>query len=287
MNKNILLLFSFLITLILCNCFVLSKDLNNDGIVDIRDLSIVAKAFGSKQGDTNWNPDADLNKDGTINIIDLNMVADNMREISSKSQPSGISSTSLLSISNIISWVKNLFIKPTAVQSSAKTIVYVDPIKIVDSRLTSGKTFTIDVNVYNVSDPSLYGFELDLKYNPNILKVTDVKVSDFLNVNPSINQIFQTYDVKDDYVKIIASSLGYVNGKSGSGTLVNVTFQVIGEEETSLDLFDGMLVGYKRIEDPAPIEIKNVIQDDGYFNNNPGMKIQYSIMRPSYGTIIY
>lgn len=287
MNKNILLLFSFLITLILCNCFVLSKDLNNDGIVDIRDLSIVAKAFGSKQGDTNWNPDADLNKDGTINIIDLNMVADNMREISSKSQPSGISSTSLLSISNIISWVKNLFIKPTAVQSSAKTIVYVDPIKIVDSRLTSGKTFTIDVNVYNVSDPSLYGFELDLKYNPNILKVTDVKVSDFLNVNPSINQIFQTYDVKDDYVKIIASSLGYVNGKSGSGTLVNVTFQVIGEEETSLDLFDGMLVGYKRIEDPAPIEIKNVIQDDGYFNNNPGMKIQYSIMRPSSGTIIY
>jgi hypothetical protein len=36
---------------------------------------IVALAYGSKPGDTNWNEIADINKDGCIDLIDLAMVA--------------------------------------------------------------------------------------------------------------------------------------------------------------------------------------------------------------------
>jgi len=55
--------------------YVPSPDLNDDGIVDIFDLRICAKAFGSKPGDINWNPIVDLNQDGLIDIFDLRKIA--------------------------------------------------------------------------------------------------------------------------------------------------------------------------------------------------------------------
>ncbi len=50
-------------------------DLNKDFQVNILDIGSVAIAYGSRHGDTNWNPNADLNKDGLINILDLSMLA--------------------------------------------------------------------------------------------------------------------------------------------------------------------------------------------------------------------
>ena len=52
-------------------------DLNSDGTVNIFDLRIVAKAFGSRPGDPYWDPRADLNRDGRISILDLVLVAIN------------------------------------------------------------------------------------------------------------------------------------------------------------------------------------------------------------------
>jgi hypothetical protein len=52
-----------------------STDLNSDGIVDMRDIAIAAKAFGSTPVSPNWNPIADLNGDGKIDMIDIAMVA--------------------------------------------------------------------------------------------------------------------------------------------------------------------------------------------------------------------
>ena len=49
--------------------------MHKDGIVDIRDITIVALAFGSKPGDENWNIIADLNNDEVIDIRDITIVA--------------------------------------------------------------------------------------------------------------------------------------------------------------------------------------------------------------------
>jgi len=46
-----------------------------DGKVDIRDISVVAKCFGSVLGMSNWNGNCDLNNDGKIDIRDISMVA--------------------------------------------------------------------------------------------------------------------------------------------------------------------------------------------------------------------
>jgi hypothetical protein len=52
-------------------------DVNEDGIVGIVDLATVARAFGTKPGDTYWDPDADINKDSLVDIDDLILVSTN------------------------------------------------------------------------------------------------------------------------------------------------------------------------------------------------------------------
>jgi len=52
-------------------------DVNGDFIDDIFDVVIVAKAFGSKSGEKNWNANADLNDDSFIDIYDVVTVANN------------------------------------------------------------------------------------------------------------------------------------------------------------------------------------------------------------------
>ena len=50
-------------------------DINRDGIVNMRDVAIVSRAYGSSAEDPIWNPDADLNRDGVIDISDVALVA--------------------------------------------------------------------------------------------------------------------------------------------------------------------------------------------------------------------
>ncbi len=50
-------------------------DLNGDNKVDLSDLKILASAFGSRQGDPNWNRNADINNDGKVSLCDLVIMA--------------------------------------------------------------------------------------------------------------------------------------------------------------------------------------------------------------------
>jgi parallel beta-helix repeat protein len=55
----------------------LQGDVNYDMAVYILDISIIAKAFGSRLGDANWKSRCDLNNDETINILDITLAASN------------------------------------------------------------------------------------------------------------------------------------------------------------------------------------------------------------------
>jgi len=52
-------------------------DLNGDGVVDILDIAMVAKAYGSYPGHPKWNPNADLDNSNLIDIIDIAKAAKN------------------------------------------------------------------------------------------------------------------------------------------------------------------------------------------------------------------
>jgi parallel beta-helix repeat protein len=52
-------------------------DINMDGKVDIMDISILCRAFGSYPGHPRWNPIADENEDGIINMFDIALTCKN------------------------------------------------------------------------------------------------------------------------------------------------------------------------------------------------------------------
>ena len=51
-----------------------SADVNNDGVINILDLTLVASHFGETPT-ADQNPNPDVNGDGTVNILDLTLVA--------------------------------------------------------------------------------------------------------------------------------------------------------------------------------------------------------------------
>jgi hypothetical protein len=55
----------------------LYADVNGDGKVDLRDLALVARAFGSTPSSPNWNPFADINCDGRVDMKDIALVVRN------------------------------------------------------------------------------------------------------------------------------------------------------------------------------------------------------------------
>jgi parallel beta-helix repeat protein len=56
---------------------ILVGDLNIDSKVDMQDVGIAARAFGSYPGHPRWDPEADVNSDNKINLRDIAIVARN------------------------------------------------------------------------------------------------------------------------------------------------------------------------------------------------------------------
>jgi Dockerin type I domain len=52
----------------------LLSDVNQDGKVDIRDITLVIMVFGTTPNSPNWNPKADLNRDLKVNMHDIFIV---------------------------------------------------------------------------------------------------------------------------------------------------------------------------------------------------------------------
>lgn len=56
-------------------------DINGDGIIDLYDITLACAAYGSHEGDPNWNPDADLTSPwGFIDIYDIVTLASHCEE---------------------------------------------------------------------------------------------------------------------------------------------------------------------------------------------------------------
>ncbi|MCL4367529.1 hypothetical protein M1563_05175 [Patescibacteria group bacterium] len=61
-------------------------DLNEDNVIDKKDLDIAKLALGSTAKSSNWNSRADFNLDGIVNNIDLSLIYNNMNQIGASGQ---------------------------------------------------------------------------------------------------------------------------------------------------------------------------------------------------------
>ena len=59
---------------------LLTGDINGDNMVDLRDFSLLAKAFNSTSASASWNPNADLNCDGIVDLQDFSLLAANFNK---------------------------------------------------------------------------------------------------------------------------------------------------------------------------------------------------------------
>jgi hypothetical protein len=56
---------------------LLAGDINNDGRIDLADLTTLSLAYGTTPGMVNWNSHADLNGDGQVDMTDLAILTGN------------------------------------------------------------------------------------------------------------------------------------------------------------------------------------------------------------------
>jgi hypothetical protein len=125
-----------------------------------------------------------------------------------------------------------------------------------------GESFTVDINIQDVVD--LYSYEVKLGYNPDILEIVSIEEGPFI-----IEQTTSPYDPPTVWSTIINEydgwcyaacvTLGKYPGITGSGTLFNVTFNVIDPGECDLDLYNSLLL------DSTAASISHDVTD-GYFS---------------------
>ena len=56
---------------------LLEGDANNDGIVDVRDFTLLSEVFSSCEGGGGFNPMVDFDRSGCVNILDFTLLSKN------------------------------------------------------------------------------------------------------------------------------------------------------------------------------------------------------------------
>jgi hypothetical protein len=149
------------------------------------------------------------------------------------------------------------------------TELFIDPSSIVDETLTPSKNFTITVKVADVVD--LFAYEFKIYYNNTILNATKVVRPPGHFMEPQIdpgNQFVPKWEIKNDYnathgrIFLSFTLLAPETARTGSGTLVQITFRVQGLGATAIAMKE------TKLANSAAQPITHVAED-GYFSNIP------------------
>lgn len=112
--------------------------------------------------------------------------------------------------------------------------LYVDPYLSV---ATVGTTFNVTIKIEDARD--VYGWQIAMSFNPNVLEATNVAIGNFLATQPQ--GTFAPPSVLNNtqgWVGIGETSLGRYPGVDGSGSLATVTFNVKADGESYLNITD-------------------------------------------------
>jgi LysM repeat protein len=122
-----------------------------------------------------------------------------------------------------------------------------------------GETTTVDVQIDNVSN--LFGVDLRLSFDPSIVKVVDsnplvdgvqVEPGAFLDISGGKGFVVDnSADNTAGTINYAATLLSPADPVSGGGPLIRITFEGVGEGESSITLDSVMLSDAKAAEIPA------------------------------------
>lgn len=140
----------------------------------------------------------------------------------------------------------SLFADAISIQPTTKTVA-------------AGQTFTLSVDISGTTD--LYGYQFDLGFNPTVLKVLSVSEGSFLPGGGATLFVPGTIDNIGGTVSDNADVLsGAVSGVSGSGDLLDVSFEALAAGSSSVEVFnvlalDSFGLGIPVTTSPASITV--------------------------------
>ena len=121
---------------------------------------------------------------------------------------------------------------PLGKATTPETVVAVDP---AESNVTLGQTFSVNVNITDVT--GLLGYDFELSYNTTVLTLVGVQEGPFLK---SVGLTF-LINLTTEGVIWLADALynpqGIISSVNGSGVLATATFKAVAAGESLLDLY--------------------------------------------------
>jgi hypothetical protein len=144
------------------------------------------------------------------------------------------------------------------IANASATTIYVSPSSIVDSTLTKGKTFTVNIAVSDAKGLNLVMF--DLSWNSKILNLTSLVGGDMLGKEANVLFIYRPIDYVSGRVESVSyapMSNVFING---NGVIAKATFKVIGAGDSNLGINSALI--YDSVFNAAYPSVKN-----GYFKN--------------------
>ncbi len=171
--------------------------------------------------------------------------------------------------------------------SFAVTPVIAQPVEVrvnAQEYVEEGATFVATIDVDTVTD--LNSAKFDLSFDPDVVKISDVKKGEIDGVDVPIMRSFPDADI----MRVIAS-MPIGEGVSGSGYLAEIEFKVKGDEGdvSVLDISNGMLMDKKakvrlftidkKFKDELNGEeisnnLKGEFEDNGYPLENPTVEVK-------------
>lgn len=200
-------------------------DLNGNCVVDIFDLVIVGSNFGEDPADPDVDSRADANGDGEVDIFDLVLVGSHFGDAC------GVS---------------------TLPSSSEYTFPQLATVRVLpETRVVRvGNDAKVAIQIVEVSD--LFGFQLDLSYDPLILEYASWESGGFLGAGYKISPNASTPGTIKD---MAAARTTPGVSVSGTGTLVTVTLRTIAEGSSTISIEN------LKLADAEANEISSTAQD--------------------------
>jgi hypothetical protein len=177
--------------------------------------------------------------------------------------------------------LNNTLASPIEVEIKS-TYITVLPQSTVDTTLTPGKNYTVSIYTdYNGSD--IWGWEFTLTYNPSVLHGVKVTNGDLITKakNETAEFIPGTFDNVNGKLRLTGAKFSYttlpVPLTYGPGTLASVTFTVVDDGDSDIEIGEETVAPSRLIGKNATTEEEYNIIDDirpdlhhilhGYFRN--------------------
>jgi len=150
------------------------------------------------------------------------------------------------------------------VTASSSAKLTIKPEKIIDQSLVPGSTITINASVIDVSD--IYAWQVKITFNPTIINCSKIWLpSDHIFAGKSMTDVPPVLDNVNGYVMYGATLVGEIPTFSGSGTLCQLNFTVIGKGASNINF--STPYGEDTFLLNSTLDIVSVEIINGYFAN--------------------